>query len=149
MTATAELNGFIAKYTPEIAKVAKAALPKMRALFPGTSELVYDNYNALVIAYSPTGKGGDAICSLALYPRWVTLFFAHGAALSDPTERLTGKGKGFRHVVLDSAATLDDKDIRALIRAAIAEFPIRATGKGKPKLVIQSISPKQRPRRPA
>jgi len=39
--------------------------------------MVYDNYNALVIAFSPNERPSDAIFSIALYPHWVNLFFLH------------------------------------------------------------------------
>ncbi len=48
------LAGFIAKYTPEVQSVATAVLAKLRARLPGAVELVYDNYNALAIAFGPT-----------------------------------------------------------------------------------------------
>ena len=51
---------------PYFARTARAVLPKLRRTFRGTQELVYDNYNALAIAWSPTGKVGDVICSIAL-----------------------------------------------------------------------------------
>ena len=64
------LAGFIAKYAPPIAKLAKAALAKMRARLPGACELVYDNYNALAIGFGPTDRTADLIFSITLYPRW-------------------------------------------------------------------------------
>jgi len=39
-----QLSGFIAKYTPEIGALARAAIAKMRARLPGAVELVYGNY---------------------------------------------------------------------------------------------------------
>jgi hypothetical protein len=35
----------------------------------GAIELVYDNYNALVIGYGPTERASDALIFLAVYPR--------------------------------------------------------------------------------
>jgi len=145
-----QLQQFIAKYTPEVASIARGALAKMRKRFAGTQELVYDNYNALAIAYSPTGKVGDVICSIALYPRWVSLFFMLGTKLPDPTKRLKGSGAGIRHVVLeDGPATLDDRDVKKLIDAAFDVAIVAPASKAAPVTVIKSISVKQRPRRPA
>lgn len=144
-----QLQQFIAKYTPEIAGIAKGALAKMRKRFVGTQELVYDNYNALAIAYSPTGKVGDVICSIALYPRWVSLFFMQGTKLPDPTKRLKGSGAGIRHVVLEAGpATLDERDVKKLLDAAFDIAVVAPAGKAPPVTVIKSISAKQRPRRP-
>jgi predicted RNase H-like HicB family nuclease len=51
-----QLAGFIAKYSPEIGTVAYEVLAKMRELTPGAVEMVYDNYNALVIGFGPTER---------------------------------------------------------------------------------------------
>jgi hypothetical protein len=152
MTATAEkqLAAFMAAYTPAIASTARAARAKLRALLPGATELVYDNYNALVIGYGPGEKTSEAIVSLALYPKWVTLFFLqNGPALPDPAKRLEGAGTRVRSVRLASAATLDEPDVRALIDHAVrlAIRPIDA--QAAPLLIIKSVSPTQRPRRPS
>jgi hypothetical protein len=145
-TAEAQLDRFLAKYTPEIRAIAEAVLRKMRRLVPGAIELVYDNYNALVIAFGPTERSSELICSIALYPRWVTLFFVEGAKLRDPEKVLKGNGKIVRHVVLNDARDLDQPAVRALIAQAIdrSEKPLE----GPRRLIIQSISAKQRPRRP-
>src|SRR5262245_30935320 len=101
-----QLADFIAKYTPEIGALARAALTKMRARLPGAIELVYDNYNALAIGFSPTERTSDVIFSIALYPRWVSLFFFPGVDLPDPQKLLKGGGKTVRHIILESAADL-------------------------------------------
>ena len=51
-----QLEAFLAKYSPEIRALASKALTKMRARLPGAFELVYDNYNALAIGFSPTER---------------------------------------------------------------------------------------------
>ena len=50
-SANAELKRFIAKFTPDIARLANAALVKMRKRLPGAVRLVYDNYNALGVGF--------------------------------------------------------------------------------------------------
>lgn len=144
-----QLEGFIGKYAPEIGATARASLRKLRRLVPGASVLVYDNYNALAIGLSPTERASDTVVSLALYPRWVTLFFMRGAELEDPRGLLRGGGKIVRHVVLKEAGDLDGPEIRELIAQAVAlsEEPFEAKARGR--VVIKSISAKQRPRRPA
>jgi hypothetical protein len=134
----------MARYTPEIRSVAKAALKKMRERVPGAIELVYDNYNALVIGFGPTERASDAVFSIVLYPRWVTLFFLKGAKLRDPRKLLKGSGKFVRHIVLQSADDLDAPDVRALMTQALNGMTFE-----KRRLVIKSISKKQRPRKPS
>ena len=144
-----QLNSFIDKYTPEVGAVARAALAKMRACVPGALLLVYDNYNALAIGFGPTERASDILFSIALYPRWVSLFFMDGVNLPDPHRLLKGGGKGIRHIVLEDAATLDKPQIRALITHALKlEGWSLENGKAG-RIIIKSISAKQRPRRPA
>ena len=139
----------MAKYTAGIRELARASLAKMRKRLPGAVQLVYDNYNALVIAFGPTDRTSDVICSIALYPRWVSFFFMHGAGLPDPQKLLKGSGTRVRHIVLDSAADLDKPAVEALIASALkrAETPIDASRRGR--LIVKLISPKQRARRPS
>lgn len=145
----AQLKGFMAKYTPAIAATAQAALAKLRTRLPTAFMLVYDNYNALAIGFSPTERASDVIISIALYPRWVSLFFLQAAALPDPQGLLKGKGKAARHIVLARADDLDQPAIKELITQALkrAARPLAETGSGQ--VVIKSVSAKQRPRRPA
>lgn len=144
-----QLAGFIARYTPEIGALAQAALAKMRARLPGAIELVYDNYNALAIGFGPTERTSDVIFSIALFPRWVSLFFMRGAELPDPQELLKGGGKVARHIVLKSAEDLDKPAIRALMEHALERAAKPLDGAANGRIVIKSISAKQRPRRPA
>jgi hypothetical protein len=146
MTARQQLDSFLEKYAPPIARLARAALAELRRKFPGATVLVYDNYNALAIGFSGTGRPSDAMFSIAAYPRWVTLFFLSGADLPDPESRLIGSGRRVRSVRLESLATLDEPAIARLLNIAAerGHFPPKPAG----KLIIQSISPRQRPRRP-
>ena len=126
------LAGFIAKYDPAIAKIVRAGRSKLRRMLPAAVELVYDNYNALAIAFGPTEGASDAIVSLAVYPRWVLLYFIRGAKLSDPKKLLQGSGNRGRHITLEGADDLDRPDVRALVNAAIREAPVpmRKSGRG-------------------
>jgi hypothetical protein len=141
-----QLTRFIDKYSPEIGAVARAALGKMRARLPGAVQLVYDNYNALVIGFGPTERASDAVFSIVLYPRWVNLFFLNGAGLHDPQKLLQGSGSRLRSIRLDTASLLDHPPVRALMAQAIEEakpFDPRRRG----RMVIKMIAAKQRPRR--
>jgi hypothetical protein len=143
-----QLDGFLAKFTPEVDSLAHELVGRMRARLPGATIIVYDNYNALAIGFGPTGKPSHAILSLAVFPRWVTLCFLNGAGLPDPAGLLRGSGSRVRHVRLHEAEAMADPRIEALIAEAVArsEPPIDAAA--EQRLVIKSISAKQRPRRP-
>ena len=120
----------------------------MRKLAPGALELVYDNYNALAIGFSPTERAGDGIFSIALFPPHASLFFLQGAKLPDPTKRLRGSGNVVRHIVLEDIAIFEEPDIRRLIDIALARAKVPLDAKQKRRLIIKSIAAKQRPRRP-
>jgi hypothetical protein len=75
-----QLDSFLAKYNPEIASLARRALTKMRKRLPGSIEMVYDNYYALVIGFVPNERPSDAIFSIALYPDHVSLCFSRALA---------------------------------------------------------------------
>jgi hypothetical protein len=148
MGAEAEIEGFIARYEPAIAQQVREARRRMRARLPGAVELVYDNYNALAIAYASSERAADIVFSIAAYPRWISLFFARGVDLQDPNGLLKGSGSKIRHIVLDTPARLDAPEVAALIAQAAgrAERPFDPAGPGK--ALVKSISVKQRPRRP-
>jgi hypothetical protein len=144
----AQLKWFMAKYTPSVAAQAKAALIRMRRLVPGAVEMVYDNYNALVIGFGPTERASEAVVSLAIFPRWVTLcFLRDGPHLPDPERLLKGTGNVVRHIRLDSAADLEKPAIRALVNEAVTRAPVPFDHGNRGRLIIKSISAKQRPRR--
>ena len=145
--AEAWLDEFVAKFSPEHQRMIRAVRKRLRQRFKGANELAYDNYNFFVIGYSPTERPSDAIVSMACGSNGVGLCFIHGAKLPDPTGILTGSGKQTRFIHLDSPELLDRADVEALIAAAIArsEAPVPATGKGR--LIIRSVSGKQRPRK--
>jgi hypothetical protein len=148
-TPAAQLEGFLSRFLPDVAAEARAARARLRKLVPGATELVYDNYNALVIGFCPSERASDAVLSLAVYPRWVTLFFLqNGPQLPDPEGLLTGSGTVVRQVRLASAADLGKPAIRALIGAALRQAGARFDPKAPRRLVIKSVSAKQRPRRP-
>ena len=143
-----QLAAFLTKYTPEVAALAKRALAKMRRRLPGAVELVYDNYNALAIGFGPTDRASDAVFSIAVYPRWVSLFFLQGANLTDPRKLLRGAGSRVRHIVLEDAADIDKPAVRGLMSRALAAAAKPLPGKGRRRIVVKSVSARQRPRRP-
>jgi len=145
----AQLGGFLAKFTPEVAASARAALVRMRKRLPGAIELVYDNYNALAIGFGPTEKASDAVFSIAVFPRWVSLFFLQtGTELPDPQGLLKGSGKHVRHIVLKSPADIDSPPVRALMKEALTRADVGIDRSAKNRIVIKSVSAKQRPRVP-
>src|SRR5712692_6075199 len=96
-----QIDSFLAKYDPAIAAFARRVLVRMRKRLLGAVEMVYDNYNGLVIGFGPNDRASLAIFSIVLFPRWVTLCFLQGAGLPDPQRRLQGEGRVVRHIRLE------------------------------------------------
>jgi hypothetical protein len=144
-TAQQQLDGFIDKFDPRIAALARKALAHMRKRLPGALVTVYDNYNALAIGFGPPGK--PAPLSIALYPRWINLFFLFGARLPDPHKLMKGSGSRVRSIRLEGMDTLKDEDVDALIAAAVMDVGWKLDPKAKGKLEIRLVSKNQRPRR--
>ncbi len=82
MTAEQQLESFLRKYDPAVAAEAKKSLAKLRKLIPNAVEMVYDNYNALVIGLCPGMRPSEAIFSIAVMPQWVSLCFFAGERLA-------------------------------------------------------------------
>jgi len=115
---------------------------------PGAVELVYRTY-ALVVGFGPNERPSDALFSVVLYPRHVTLCFLQGALLEDRDRLLKGSGNQVRHIrLVPDASVLDEPGVRALIAQAIAASDVPLNTKQRRKLVIRSVSARQRPRLP-
>jgi hypothetical protein len=143
-----QVESFIVKFDPAIARIVRASRAKLRRRYPTAQELVYDNYNALAIGYGPNERTSEVFVSVAAYARGVTLYFTQGRKVADPKGLLQGEGNQGAFVRLESPAVLDDKDVIALLSSAVAigKTPLADTGRGK--TIVKSISAKQRPRRP-
>jgi len=149
-----QLDAFLAKYSPDVEAFARHALAKMRKLVPGAIEMVYDNYNWLVIGFSPSERPSEAIFSLVLPPGAVTLCFLQGAGLPDSGGLLRGSGKVVRNLRLYTSGEKDEKllenpEVRSLINVALNRAKVPMPDKQRRKLIIRAIAKRQRPRRPA
>jgi hypothetical protein len=142
-----QLRGFIAKFDPAMSKLIRECRSTLRKRFPTANELVYDNYNFLVIGYCTTERPTDCVVSLAANAKGVGLSFYHGAKLPDPHGVLEGSGSQNRFVRLDGVDSLSRPEILELLHAAEAHASPGFRGAGQGKLIIRSISEKQRPRR--
>jgi len=142
-----QIASFLAKYSPSIEAQLKDARRRLRAFFPRGFELVFDNYNALVFGISPTERTTDAFLSIAGYPRWVTLFFLNGTALSDPNGLLEGQGKQVRSIRLANPTQMTEPEVEALIAQAM--LPHQPALFAAPALatIVKTVVAKQRPRR--
>jgi hypothetical protein len=141
----ARFSAFLSRFSPEIVALVKRCLPKLRRAFPGTTQLVYDYSNSLVVAFGMSERGYEAIVAIAIDPRGVRLYF--DKSLPDPKGLLEGSGAKVRSVTLEAASDLDHRDIQALIKAAIKHSGVTFPRTRSTRMVIKSESKKRRPRR--
>ena len=143
-----QLAGLFARYEPAIAELGQALRAKLSVRLPGLFEIVYlyERQGTLVISYSPTERGHGALCSLALYPEQVKLFFARGPELSasDPSRLLQGSARSVRFVPMTAAADLDRKEIEALMVAALRLAQLRLVAGAPGPTILKVEEQKQR-----
>lgn len=145
----AQLNSFIDKFEPKNQGLIRALRKALRKRLPTANELVWDNYNFFVIGYSSTERPSDSIVSIAAGANGVGLAFYRGATLPDPHKILLGSGIQNRFIRLQSAAMLARPEVQALLAAAVAQAKTPLPPSGGRKLIIRSISAKQKARRKA
>ena len=141
-----QLEGFISKFDSKHQALIRSVRKSLRKRLPAANELVYDNYNFFVIGYSSTERPSDCIVSVAAAANGVGLAFYYGAALPDPHQVLLGSGTQNRFIRIESSTTLARPEVAELISAAIAQAKTPLPESGRGKLIIRSISEKQKPR---
>jgi len=100
---TSDLEKFLEPFDDHIADLALWLRKFIWKLYPKCNELIYDNYNALAVGWSPTMKMNDIFCSIAVYSNEIMHFgFYWGSRLSDPQKMLEGKGKQYRFIRVTS-----------------------------------------------
>lgn len=142
-----QLAGFIEKFDAKNQTLIRSVRKALRQRLPAANELVYDNYNFFVIGYCSTERPSDCLVSIAAQASGVALAFYYGATLPDPHGLLSGSGSQNRFLRTQSAAALARPEVEQIIAAAVAQAKARLPINGKGKLIIRSISKKQRPRR--
>ena len=144
----ARIAEFLAEYGPEVELQLRQARHLLRARFPRGYELVFNTYNALVFGISPSERASESFISVAGYPRWVTLFFLHGASLHDPAGLLEGAGKQVRGIRLTSASIFSTPQVQALVTQAVQPLSAKLSAAAPLSTVIKAVAAKRRPRRP-
>lgn len=143
-----QVESYFAKYEPATASLGKALRAKLQGRLPGLSEVVYvyERQKSLVISYSPSGKGYDAPCTLAVYPGEVKLYLAPGPQLAkaDPNKLLQGSASKVRYVVLNSVEDFERAEIQALVDAALNLGKVRLDPKTKGAVIIKAEDQKKR-----
>lgn len=83
------------------------------------NELIWDNYNAVAIAYSKSQKLKDAFCHLSVYTHHVNFGFNRGVELTNRGLQLEGKGKLIRHLSVYNFDDFPQTLIRTMLHEAV------------------------------
>ena len=132
-----ELDRIIAKQTPEMAKLTKAVLAKLRPRFPGAVEMIYDKKRGMVVGFCPDDRASNVINSIGVYSKWINLYFYEGDSLPDPEGLLQGSGSIVRKIRINSAEDLDRPAVKALMAEALKRAAPKLNPKAKRKVLIR------------
>lgn len=147
-TSDSELESLIEKLEPKHQSLFRSLRSALRKRLPTANELVYDYKDSLVIGYSASERGIEAVLALSARADGVRLYF--NRAIPDPKKLLKGTGKMARYISVEDARQLKQPEIVSMIEATIAQTTIPFPTKGSGRLLIQSSSAKPKPsRKPA
>ncbi len=142
-----QLKEFIAPYDEEIQKLTFQLRDFITNLVPQANELIWDNYNAVAIAYSKSEKLKDAFCHIALYSRHVNFGFNRGAELTKTSVTLNGKGKLIRHISVKNFQSFPKPEMEKMIWEAVGISENRNSElinpNYTPKSIVMSVSEKK------
>ena len=132
-----DLDRIIAKQPPEMAKLTKQVLAKLRPRFPGAVELVYDKRRGMVVGFCPDERASNVINSIGVYSKWINLYFFEGDTLPDPDGLLQGSGHTVRNIRITSATDLDRPAVKALMAEALKRADPPLNPKNKRRVIIR------------
>jgi hypothetical protein len=145
---TKDLLKFLLPFDGQIVELAMWLREFILDLYPECNELIYDNYNAVAVGWSPTLTIGDIFCSIAVYNnKNVHLGFYWGSKLSDPKKLLLGAGKQYRYIRIAEKGDLPADYIKELLAEAHINS-LAGMKAGEPPVtgttIVKSISPKKK-----
>lgn len=147
MKPNAELKKFIHPYNKGIQKLTIELRDFITNLVPQANELIWDNYNAVAMAYSKSEKLKDAFCHIAVYSHHVNFGFNRGVELTKTNVKLKGKGKLIRHISVKDFESFPKAELKNMIWEAVgiseklnSELITKNT---QPKSIVMSISEKK------
>ncbi len=142
-----QLKEFLAPYDKRIQELTMELRNFITDLVPESNELIWDNYNAVAMAYSKSEKLKDAFCHIAVYSGHVNFGFNRGAELTKRPVKLQGKGKLIRHISVEEFRFFPQPEIQAMIWEAIGiseKLNNELIGKkAQSKSIVMSIAEKK------
>jgi len=146
---TKDLRKFLSPFPSDIQETALWLRDFVWDLYPQANELIYDNYNAVALGWSPTDRVGHTFCSIAVgrSSHNVHFGFYWGSEIADPEKILLGQGHQYRYILVKDI----EKFPKAYITKLLADAFSNSLSKVKDssqiiygKTLTKSISDKKR-----
>lgn len=145
-----DLIRFLAVYDLSVSELGLKLREMVLSEAPTATELIYDAYSAVAIAFTFTKRLKEAFCHIAVYSKHVNLGFNHGASLPDPDGVLAGSGKQIRHIKVGNADDLANPQLRHFLKLAIQRAKsecVVPSKKGATAIVKATKGAKRRPQK--
>ena len=115
-----DLKKFLKPFPAEVQETALWLRDFVWSLYPKTNELIYDNYNALAIGWSPTDRVGHTFCSIAVGRTSFNIHFGFywGSRIADPEKKLLGGGNQYRYWLVKNKKDFPKSYLKNLMKEA-------------------------------
>lgn len=119
-------------------------------MYPTANELIYDNYNAVVVGWSVTERQSHTFCSIAIGRSNHNLHFGFywGSEIKDPKGILLGEGNQYRYILVNDVDTFPKTYVKKLVKEAFANSVMKVKNQKEMRegfTVVKSVSEKKRP----
>ncbi|HEU5168328.1 MAG TPA: hypothetical protein VFU29_22440 [Chitinophagaceae bacterium] len=144
-----DLLKFLKPFDKEINEIVLCLRDFIWDLYPDSNELIYDNYNAVAVGWSPTDKVGHTFCSIAVGRTSKNIHFGFywGNEISDPEKKLLGQGIQYRYILVKKMSEFPKAYIKKLLKDAYANSMAKVKDKKQVmhgNTITKSISAKKR-----
>lgn len=144
-----DLTKFLKQFPKEIKDLAFWLREFVWDLYPECNELIYDNYNAVALGWSPTDRVGHTFCSIAVGRTSYNVHFGFywGSQIADPEKLLIGGGNQYRYILVKNKKDFPKTYIKKLLKEAYANSFAKVKDKKQIMhglTITKSISAKKR-----
>jgi hypothetical protein len=141
-----ELLKFLNPYPAEVQDVTLWLRDFVWKQLPDSNELIYDNYNALVVAFGLSDKATDVYCGIAVYAKYVNFGLLRGSEVPDPGKILNGTGSLYRKITIKEKKDFPEAGIKKLLKTAYKNAQVRLKVKQtlSGEIMVKSISTKKK-----
>ena len=122
MKATKEFFELIADRDPEVQALAQATADLVSSIASDAWIGVETSWGGYLLFKAGSAEG-NTVCFLSAHKKHVSLGFAEGSELKDPSGLLQGSGKRQRHVKIKKPVDLERPELRQLICQAWERLP--------------------------